>query len=287
MQENTSVIIVSYHTGEVLWQCLVRTLQLHGVQDVVLVDNGNPPHVLARLQEMAAAEPRLKLISGHGNVGFSRGCNLGAAVAEGAYFLFLNPDAVMEADDGITRMIALLQRDVQPPVGMVGAILRNEDGSEQRASRRNLISPCNSLAEGLGLTRLGLPGINITSPLPAEPFSVGAISGSCMLLSCEDFRAVGGFDEGYFLHVEDVDLCQRIWRAGKSIWVDPSVNILHFRSTSEVSSLFVERHKTAGFHRYFDLYFVDSQVLRPVAKLAATLRYGLKCAVSKLRAKRG
>lgn len=271
-----SVVIVSYHTGSALWICLYRTLQQEGVKEVIIVNNGSEGAVEQRLRQLAQENPRVRLLTGHGNIGFSRGCNLGAEEATGDYLFFLNPDAVIMERDGATRLAALFGQPLQPPVGLAGGVLRNDDGSEQRASRRNLISPQNALSEGLGLHALGGPVINVRTPLADHPMLVGAASGACIMMERERFRQIGRFDEEYFLHVEDMDLCMRVHRAGGGVWVDPQVNILHFRSTSNVRAIFVERMKTRGFQRYFSLYYHQKTVLRLLVQSAVHLKLGLK-----------
>ena len=67
----------------------------------------------------------------------------------------------------------------------------------------------------------------------------------------EDFSAVGGFDEGYFLHVEDVDLCWRVRKAGGEVLFHPRAEVIHLGHTSLASPLKVEFHKGVGLARYF------------------------------------
>src|SRR5512143_4225045 len=67
----------------------------------------------------------------------------------------------------------------------------------------------------------------------------------------EDFEALKGFDEGYFLHVEDVDLCWRVRRQGGEVLFHPRAEVIHLGHTSHVSPLKVEFHKGVGLARYF------------------------------------
>ena len=92
----SAVIIVTYHTGPCLMDCIRAVLGEASAREVVVVDNGNPPEVVARLEEMAASEPRLTLLTGHGNVGFGKACNLGAQATTSPHLLLLNPDSVLQ-----------------------------------------------------------------------------------------------------------------------------------------------------------------------------------------------
>ena len=95
--DGVSVIMVSYWTGSVLFAAIEAVLNQgqNGVVELILIDNGNPLAVTMELAQRAEAEPRLKFVSGHGNVGFSRGCNMGANRARGRYLLLLNPDCCL------------------------------------------------------------------------------------------------------------------------------------------------------------------------------------------------
>ena len=81
---SVTALIVSYHTGPLLFRCLASVLEQAGAREIILIDNGNPEEVLARLQEIAGIDPRLKILSGHGNIGFAAACNKGAEAATGA-----------------------------------------------------------------------------------------------------------------------------------------------------------------------------------------------------------
>jgi hypothetical protein len=94
----------------------------------------------------------------------------------------------------------------------------------------------------------------------------------------EDFAAVGGFDEGYFLHVEDVDLCWRVRQQGGTVLFHPRAEVIHIGGTSQTSPLKVEFHKGVGLARYFRKRAgglrqrVLAWVLSPVVVGAAVIR---------------
>jgi N-acetylglucosaminyl-diphospho-decaprenol L-rhamnosyltransferase len=77
------------------------------------------------------------------------------------------------------------------------------------------------------------------------------ISGACFALRREDFEVLGGFDEGYFLHVEDIDLCWRARQAGGQVLFQPAAEVIHLGHTSLEHPLKVEFHKGVGLSRYF------------------------------------
>ena len=288
--------MVSYRTGPVLFEALEAVLapagERPGAVDLVLVDNGNPPEVSRELARRAEADPRLTLVGGHGNVGFARGCNLGARRAKGRYLLLLNPDCRLApgAVPALLREAAALGEH-----WMLGCRVLDPDGSEQRGSRRALLTPCTALVEALRLDRLA-PRIfhrhrlnHHDRPLPDRTVRVPAISGACMMLPAATFRAIGGLDEGFFLHVEDLDLCLRLDRAGVPVYFAPRITAVHHAGSSRTGRVGVEWRKTRGFLRYFRIHFrtpVSLFVVGPVVSAGALVRFGIEAVRSALRSAR-
>jgi nucleoside-diphosphate-sugar epimerase len=114
-------------------------------------------------------------------------------------------------------------------------------------------------------------------PLPEKPVEMEAISGACVFIRREHYETLNGMDESYFLHMEDMDLCRRIHDAGGKILFVPEVKLLHLKSTSKVSSAFVEYHKTRGFITYLQRFYPPAVWLPMTAGLWA--RYAMKLAV--------
>lgn len=249
-----SAIIVSYKTGPALNECVKAVMASSLIDELIIVDNGNEPAMQAWMDIQAQKHPSISIIRGQGNVGFARACNLGAKAAKGEVFLFLNPDAILQAG---TMAILQTALDEAPAGSIIGARLVNTDGSEQRGSRRGRLTPWSALVSMSGLGRFSHVHPVFTDmhqenqPVPDTPIAVHAISGACMLIHRTDFQCLGGFDEGYFLHVEDLDLCRRVrQRGGKAIFV-PQARIMHYGSTSRSNRLVVDWHKAAGLARYF------------------------------------
>lgn len=252
-RRRVSVVMVVYMTGEALSESVARVLADPLVDEFVIVDNGSPCAEATRLQELADRDARVRLLAGHGNVGFARGANLGARAASGEILVFLNPDAFLQPGcvAGLVRAI-----ENRPVPTLVGGRILNADRTEQRGARRGDITPMTAL---LSLSRLATmaPGLkryevhweNDAAPEQVSP--VPTVSGACLCMRREDFQAVDGFDEGYFLHVEDVDLCWRVRRAGGQVLFHPKAEVVHLGHTSLTSPLRVEFHKGVGLARYF------------------------------------
>jgi N-acetylglucosaminyl-diphospho-decaprenol L-rhamnosyltransferase len=273
--KSCSVVIVSYKTGAVLIDCLKSVLMQSDVKQLILVDNGNVRSMVRELNALADDDARLEIITGHGNVGFSKGCNIGARWARGRYLLLLNPDSIL--GDGVLAE-ALDVFDEFTDASVVTVRLENPDGSEQRGGRRNLMTPWTCLVEQFRLDRLAPnhPHFKRLNLNEKEPFTeitkVQCISGAFMLMPKSTFEGLDGMDEDYFLHVEDVDFCMRIEKQGGEILFVPYLSVMHQKGTSRVYSGFVEWHKSHSFAKYFFKHF-QPQYPKPLLNIFAAAIY--------------
>ncbi len=257
--QDLACVMVSYHTGDVLFEAIESVLgQSVAPLELIVVDNGNPAPVRARLDALASTTPKLEVHRGQGNVGFAAGCNLGAAGTTAGHLLFLNPDCVLPAD-GLEKLWAEFRQ--LPPRSLLSPLLLNPDFTEQRGSRRAVLTPWRAAVEWLGLYRLApshpyfLRFNKAGEPLPLVTHKVDVTSGAAMMMARSLFSELRGFDEGYFLHVEDIDLCVTLLKRGGATFVAPSVRVVHQGASSTSSALKVEWHKARGFCRYFRKHF--------------------------------
>lgn len=242
-------VIVSYRTGPALGSCLDALLAAEGLDEIVIADNGNDAAAEARLDETAARDGRVRILRGHGNIGFAAACNLAARAARSEALAFVNPDVILERD-AVSRLTAALA--AAPPPAIVGGDLRDENGRPERGSRRDRLTLWAAFVSFAGLSRLGFRDYNRHGePLPAAPARVSAISGALFVMRRVDFERLGGFDEGYFLHVEDLDLCRRAEEADWPVLFAPGPHGRHLRSTSDADAREIARHKARSLARYF------------------------------------
>ncbi len=249
-----SVIVVSYFTGSHLSATIDSVLSQDFSFELIVVDNGNPNTIVEELRSRSERHEEMRLLTGHGNVGFATACNLGAKKASGKFLLFLNPDAELSAHT-LSRFHG--EGAKLTPPWMLGPKLLNEDGTEQRGGRRDVLTPWTALIEGLKLYKLAPNSAAVKrfnkheGVAPTNTSPVPVISGACMFLPADDYWSIGGMDQGYFLHVEDVDFCFRFRKSGGRTFFVPSIEVVHHKSTSAAPAYFVEWHKTKGFVRYF------------------------------------
>jgi len=218
-----SVVIVNYNARDHLLEC-IRSLRDDGVEDIVLVDNASRD---GSLQAVAAADGGVVCLPTGGNLGFGAAANRGLAAARGQYLAVLNPDVVVEP--GTTKALAdALDRD--RGLGAVGPRVDNPDGSLYPSARA-----FPTLGDAVGHAFLGFvaPDNRFSRRYRLLDWDHGSardvdwVSGTFVLLRREALAETGRFDEGYFMYVEDVDLCWRLWQAGWRVGYEPAGRVIH------------------------------------------------------------
>lgn len=278
-----SAVVVSYFTGPVLARCLASLRSEPEITEVILVDNGNWNDAVDAAIAASGDGAPVRVITGHGNVGFAVACNLGAAAARGEHLFFLNPDAMIERG-GVARLLSDGATLTRP--WMTGCKLVGPDGVEQQGSRRATLTPWRAFVEATRLYALAprhpyFRRFNLhKDPSPKTLTQLPAISGACFFLPRDDYFSIGGMDERYFLHAEDLDFCLRFAKAGGAVYFNPHVLVSHFKSSSRANAMRVEFRKTASILRYFRTHFSEPYPPPFMALVAAALWtvFGLKAA---------
>lgn len=241
-----SVIMVTYHTGPILFASINSALKQKQLAELIVVDNGNPPDVIARLQQMALTDIRLRVLTGHGNIGFSKGSNLGAKKATGYFVTLLNPDCLLPPD--ALKDVMLAFENNQEAV-VVGCELLNADGSVQRGNVRSLLTPGSAVKEFFHLRKR-------TIDYPKDvPSYVPAISGAFMCLRRKDFERLNGLDEAYVVRGAGMDLCMRVRKFGGRMMVVPTVKVTRLHTNEESSKRVIEWYRARGLMHYFKRHF--------------------------------
>ena len=241
-----SVIMVSYFTGPILLDALEAAASDPEIAEIILVDNGNPASDRLTLCETALELGKARILQGHGNVGFARACNYGAALATGDMLLFLNPDAVIKK--GAARRLAEAGGGQAIP-SIMGGLIVDENGQELRGSRRGRLTVLSLITTFLPLVPSKFD--RSKELLPSDPTPMPTVSGAFLMMDRASFELVSGFDGAYFLHVEDIALCREARRLDGSVIFVPDARARHKGATSKASTWTVERHKLRGVLRYF------------------------------------
>ncbi len=262
--KDLGIVIVTWNTRDYLRRCLQTVLASEGslAFEVVVVDNGSEDGSAA----MVAAEfPQVRLIAGHGNIGYPAGNNLGLrafgyadppeAVALDAprYALLLNPDTELPPDT-LARMLAYM--DTHPEVGVAGPKLVLPDGTLDLACRRSVPTIEISFWRLIGFSKLfpksrRFARYNMTFLPEDEEAEVGSVVGAFMLVRREAIERVGLLDESFFMYGEDLDWCKRIGEAGYKIMYYPGVEVLHVKRAASRQS----RRARLEFVRAFLIFY--------------------------------
>jgi GT2 family glycosyltransferase len=216
------VVVVSYNSSETLRACVEPLARVPGVS-VTVVDNASSDDSLA-----AVADLPIRAIQSGRNGGFAFGSNLGCAVGDAPLVLFLNPDARIGERD-LSRLAAVLE--AAPMVAIVGPRLLEADGALVPSMRRYQ-RVGSTWATALFLHRIFTRAAWANEIIrdrdayerPAYP---EWLSGACMLVRRSVLDSLGGFDEGFFLYGEDMDLCARVRAAGYHVRYEPEARVHH------------------------------------------------------------
>jgi N-acetylglucosaminyl-diphospho-decaprenol L-rhamnosyltransferase len=242
-----AAVIVNYEAGDLLPQCAGSVLadSSAGPAELVVVDNASADGSIAGL---ARAHPDVQVIHAPGNVGYARAANLGIAATRAEVVAVLNADTRLEA--GVAR--AMLERlETRPRIGAVGPRLKNLDGSDY-PSARSLPSTADAVMHGL--LGLWLPHNRFTrryrqlDAAPDHARTVDWLSGAAVWLRRAALDDVGGWDERYFMYLEDVDLCWRLRTASWEVAYEPSGLVWHVQGASTARRpyrMLAEHHKSA------------------------------------------
>jgi N-acetylglucosaminyl-diphospho-decaprenol L-rhamnosyltransferase len=238
-----AAVVVNYNAGPALADC-VASLVADGPDDVVVVDNDSSD---GSLEQLRSAHPEVTVVAAGENLGYARAANLGIAATRAPVVAVLNPDTLVRPGAGA----ALLARfGAEPDLGAVGPTLLNPDGTVY-PSARSVPSVANAVGHGLlYFVWAGNPFTRRYRQVDADagrPRDVDWVSGAAVWLRRAALDAVGGWDERYFMYVEDVDLCWRLRRAGWRVAYEPGAAVEHLLGISTASApyrMIAEHHRS-------------------------------------------
>ena len=226
---DVSVVIVSHNGAEWLERCLEAITgpgRPAGVSEVVVVDSGSGPEALELLERWS---DRVDVVVAGVNVGFARGCNLGAARTTGRRVLLLNPDAVVRPGcvDALVRAL-----DEHPHAGLVGGRTLRPDGTVDPSSCWGAPTLWSWFCFATGLSS-ALRGSRLFDPESLgrwqrdTPREVDVVTGCLLIAERATWDRLGGLDESYFMYGEDADLSLRAAAAGFRPRITPDAVALH------------------------------------------------------------
>jgi GT2 family glycosyltransferase len=269
-----AVVVVNHNAGTFLAGCLSSIYGAAGdlTLDVVLVDNASTD---GSTEGAADGHPSLRVLANRANRGFAAAANQGVGATSAPFVFLLNPDA--EITGGSLPALVKVAAD-RKGTAILGPLVRNSDGSIQASARK-----VPGLVESLGHAFLGpfSPNNRFSRAYTMAEWDrssereVEWVSGCAMLIRRDAFDAVGGFDEGYFMYVEDVDICTRLRQAGWSVLFSPELEVVHETGVSaRKRSRRLAFEHSRSIYRYFSKHRArgPAVLLKPLVKVAVWLR---------------
>ena len=279
------VAIVSFRCEGLLRDCLASLAQFPPGRKmtVTVVDNDSGDGTA----EMVEREfPDVTLIRAPGNVGFSAANNIAMRYSWNPYLLVLNPDTRI-TEGALERVCAVL--DANAKVGIAGAKLVREDGSLDHAAKRSFPTPVGALAHFTGVGRREdaserLSQYRAPERGDDEAGSVDAVNGAFMMIRRSVLEELGGFDEGYWMYMEDLDLCYRFDAEGWVTWYEPSAVVVHVKAgtSGPIRNPKLNRAFHYGMFRFYRKFYAPHRA--PILNGLIYVGIGAKLAVSLVRA---
>lgn len=273
-----AVILINYNSSEFTIPCLEKIYEKTSPDlsfQVIVVDNCSADEDYQKVVDYCATAPftNLSCYQTTINCGFGRGNNFGFSKANAQYVAFLNNDTLL-LNDCFSLLIEFLAQ--HPHVGMVGAQAFKEDHSFM-VSLDHFASPVREI--------LGRNFLELVSPAThpkrkkhhQNPVAVNFVPGSFMLMRSADFEQAGQFDPAIFLYYEETDLCLRLRTMGKSTFLVPSAQFIHYHGASTGKSLAIKKEIKISL-----LYVLQKHYGwwgRQQVRLFLLLKYGLSSLV--------
>jgi GT2 family glycosyltransferase len=222
-------VIVNYRTPDLTLKCVesILWMDVSAPSDIIVVENASPDNsadVLSR--ELKAG---VRLVRSDRNGGFGAGVNIGAAASDREFVLILNPDTYFE-DRSLAQALELFDR--QPDIGVVGLNLVYPGGERQYSARRfyallDVVGRRLPIGRYWPIKRRIDRHLMVSAWASGKPFDAEWVMGTGFIIRRELFARLGGMDEAYFLYMEDVDLCARVWQAGYRVVCCPGAKLVH------------------------------------------------------------
>jgi hypothetical protein len=213
--------------------------------------------------------PEVILTVAPSNLGFGAASNVAIKTGSAPYVLCLNPDTRV-TPGALDQMLDLMDERIK--VGISGCRLVLQDGTFDYAAKRSFPTPVSALGHFTGIGRQRESGVLAAYRAPeVESGPVDAVNGAFMMIRRSALEQVGLFDEGYWMYMEDLDLCYRFAEAGWVTWYEPSVTVVHIKAGSSgvVRSPRLNYAFHYGMFRFYRKYYASSR-----SKLLSAAIYG-------------
>jgi len=253
--KDLTISIVSYNSFDFLKECLESILKNPPSVDyeVIVVDNASIDGTSEYIKKNYSG---IKLISNTRNTGFAAANNIAVKKTNSKHVLLMNSDCRVY-EKSLDNLVGFMEKN--PTVGIAGPKIINSDGTIQLSCRKfpsifnaalhtilGDVFPQNPFSKSYKLAGVSRD----------RPFKVDWVSGSCMIIRREALNETGLLDERYFMYVEDLDICYRMWQKNWEVYYCPDAKIMHHIAGSsgsgKIKSSF--RMQRSVFHFFWKNY---------------------------------
>jgi GT2 family glycosyltransferase len=289
MSASIRVILVNFNAGETISRSIQSALDSGETVQITLYDNASSDGSVELTRRVFAGVDSLDIVEGSENIGFARAVNAAAKSCQEDYLLVLNPDCEL-FPGALSGMKRALEND--PGAALAGPLVVNRQGAVQRGTLRYFPDPWRSFVTFSGLWRLeqwfpAFGGVERSQQeIGGDHLSAEAVTGACMLIRRSVFEQLGGLDEGYGLHCEDLDFMYRLHQAGYRCLLIPGAKVFHQQGVSSRSRpAWVHLQKHLGMQRFFYKFQADHHSLpfRWLVTAGIWSRYALTLPAALLR----
>ena len=216
--EKITIIINTFKSEEKIYNCLDS---IPNTYKVVVVENSKNSEFKNKIEEKYS---NVECILAGDNLGYAKGNNLGLSTVNSKYALILNPDAKLEKNT-----------------------LRNFFITASKIKDFSIIGPAkqDELNE------------NDISSEKEDFFEVNELKGFAMFLNMKQFKEIGFFDENFFIYLEEIDLCKRLRKENKKIYLDKNIIIHHLGGRSHDSSINFEMELSRNWHWMWSTFYYN------------------------------
>ncbi len=239
-----SISIVSHGQGNLVGEVLGDLARIgESVRIEVILTKNLPESLPFSVEDFQYS---LRVIENIVPKGFGANHNAAFQLAVGEWFCVLNPDIRMPEN----RFPILLKEIERQQAAVIAPAVLSPTGKIEDSIRR-FPTPISLVGK-----MLGRGGGQYSFEVGDETFAADWVGGMFMLFRAEDYRRVGGFDEGFFLYYEDVDICTRLWKAGRAVLACPKAQVIHDARRASRRNLRYMRWHAGSMARYLGKHWL-------------------------------
>ncbi len=269
-----SIVIANWNTRRLIEECLSSifdtTPRGKPEYEIIVIDNASTD---GSREFLRALNDKITLIENDTNAGYAKACNQGMKAARGKYVLLLGSDTLMQPDT-LNECVNFLENTSD--AGAVACRLINPDGSLQ-SSLKKFPRLKNAFYTYLSFDKLNRD-YDMTDFSYSRTCTVDQAAATFLMIRKDLIESIGWFDESYRILYNDVDLCSRIWQAGKKIYFLHTVSIIHYGSHSTKNADYpLRKIMYSDIYRYYSRHFgFKAKFLYPILAIRLLIVTSIK-----------